>query len=132
MATQSSPFLQKILLFDAGTCVLMGLVMALGAEVLESPLGLQITLIRYSGISLIPFALLLLYLGTRQVLMRSAIMAVIVGNIAWAVLSILIIVVGIVSPTFLGEMFVIGQGIAVAVLAELEFLGLRKSQSVAV
>jgi hypothetical protein len=45
----------------------------------------------------------------------------------WALDSVLLLVSGWIEPTVLGEMFVLGQALIVAVLAELEFLGLRRS-----
>jgi len=52
---------------------------------------------------------------------------VIVLNALWALDSVLLVLMGWVDTTPLGEYFVIGQAAIVGVLAEMEFLGLRRS-----
>jgi hypothetical protein len=116
-----------VLVADAATCGAAGLLMALGASILEEPLGLTVPLLRYAGVSLLPFGALLAYLATRESLPRPAIWAIIAGNALWAADSILLLLTGWVEPTALGEVFIIAQALAVAVFAELEYLGLRRS-----
>jgi hypothetical protein len=53
--------------------------------------------------------------------------AVVACNGLWALDSVLLLVTGWIEPTVLGEVFVLGQALTAAVLAELEFLGLRRS-----
>jgi hypothetical protein len=53
--------------------------------------------------------------------------AIVACNALWALDSVLLLVTGWVEPTILGEVFVVGQATVVAVLAELEFIGLRRS-----
>jgi len=51
-----STFLRWTLLADAATCVATGLLMMLGSGQLEQFLGLPAGLLRYAGVSLLPFA----------------------------------------------------------------------------
>jgi hypothetical protein len=125
--TTPSQLLRKALLSDALLSGLTGLVLAFAAGPLSTPLGLPVGLLRWSGIILIPFAPLLARLGMRERIQRPLVFAVVACNALWALDSVLLLVTGWVEPTILGEVFVLGQAVVVAVLAELEFLGLRRS-----
>ncbi|HKU44254.1 MAG TPA: hypothetical protein VJR89_39110, partial [Polyangiales bacterium] len=50
----------------------------------------------------------------------------VIGNAAWVLASVLLVVDGPESLTKLGSAFVIAQAVVVAVAAELEYVGLRK------
>lgn len=52
---------------------------------------------------------------------------VIAGNAAWTIASIALLFSGAVTPNLLGELFVAIQAIIVGALAELQFIGLRRS-----
>jgi hypothetical protein len=125
--TAPSQLLRKALLADAVLSGLTGLLLALAAAPLAGPLGLPVGLLRWSGIILIPFAAGVAALRLQERLQRPFVFAVVACNVLWAVDSVLLLLIGWIEPTALGEVFVIGQAIAVAVLAELEFVGLRRS-----
>ncbi len=124
---RASTFLRRALLADAATCVATGLLLLLGSGVLEQFLGLPAELSRYAGVSLLPFAALLIYLAARENLSPPAVWAVIVLNALWTVDSILLLLSGWIEPTELGYAFVIFQAFGVAMFAALEYFGLRKS-----
>lgn len=117
---------------DAATCVATGLLLLLGSGLLEQYLGLPAGLLRYAGLSLLPFAVLLVYLAAREHLTPGAVWAVIGLNALWTVDSVLLLLTGWVSPTELGYAFVVAQALGVAVLAGLEYVGLRKAETAAV
>ena len=125
--TTPSPLLRKALLSDALLSGLTGLALAFAAGPLSTPLGLAVGLLRWSGIILIPVAALVARLGMRARIQRPVVFAVVACNALWALDSVLVLVTGWVEPTILGEVFVIGQAAVVAVLAELQFVGLRRS-----
>jgi hypothetical protein len=50
----------------------------------------------------------------------------IVANALWAIASIALLVAGLISPNLLGYAFVIGQAAVVALLGELQYIGLRR------
>jgi hypothetical protein len=70
------------------------------------------------------------WLGTRQSMPRALVLVVIAGNAAWTIGSIALLFSGAVNPNLLGEAFVAIQAIAVGVLAELQYIGLRRSGGV--
>ena len=105
----------------------MGAMLVLGAETLANLLGLPQALLRYSGLSLFPFAAFVAWVATRQALWRVGVWAVIGCNVLWAVDSVLLLMPGWVAPAMLGYAFVIAQAAFVVVLAELEYVGLRRA-----
>lgn len=124
---QSPHFLRRVLLADAFTCVGTGLLMVLGVRTLEPLLGLPAMLLQSAGLILLPIAGFIAYVGTRPHVPRSLVWVVIAGNALWVVASVVLLVSGWVAPTTLGQAFIVVQAVAVAVLAELEYSGVRRS-----
>jgi hypothetical protein len=87
--------------------------------------------LRGAGALLIPYAALLAYLGTRACFQRVLAWAVIVANAVWAADSLLLLMSGWIEPTRAGTAFVVLQALAVAMYAELQYMGLRRSGAVA-
>ena len=125
--TTPAPLLRKALLADALLSGITGLALALLAGPLATPLGLAVGLLRWSGIILIPYAAFVARLGKRERVQRPLVFIVVACNAVWALDSVLLLVAGWIEPTLLGEVFVLGQAAVVAVLAELQFIGLRRS-----
>jgi hypothetical protein len=129
---RTSTFLRWALLADAATCVATGLLMTLGSGQLEQFLGLPAGLLRYAGVSLLPFSAFLVYHAKRENLSTQGVWTAIVLNTIWTAASLLLLMTGRVAPTELGYTFVIAQALGVAVFAGLEYFGLRKSATAAV
>ena len=126
MSVSGSTFLRRVLTADAILCAVMGAVLVLAVTPLSSLLRLPASLLTWSGLSLFPFAAFVGWLATRELPPRAGVWAVILCNALWVVDSIVLLSSGWVEPTFLGSAFVIFQALVVAVLAELEFFGLRR------
>ncbi len=123
----ASQFLRRALLADAIFSGISAVVMTLDASTLASFLNLPEALLRETGLFLIAYAALVGWLGTRQSMPKALVMIVIAGNAAWTLASIALLFSGAVTPNLLGEAFVAAQAIAVGALAELQYIGLRKS-----
>jgi hypothetical protein len=123
----ASSFLRRVLLADAVISGLSGILMVLDAGALESMLGVPATLLRYAGLSLFPFAALVVGLARREPLPRAGVWTVIALNAAWVVASLMLAFSGWISPNALGYAFILGQAFAVAVFAEMQYFGLRKA-----
>lgn len=125
----SSQFLRRALLADAIFSGTGALAMAPGASMLAALLDLPEALLRETGLFLFAYAALVAWLGTRAAAPKLLVAIVIAGNAAWTIASIALLFSGSVSPNLLGELFVVAQAIGTGVLAELQYIGLRRSGS---
>jgi hypothetical protein len=123
---RSNQFLRYALLADAVASGVTGLLMIMGANLLTGFFGLPVGLMREAGLLLIPYVALVAFVGTREVISRPAVQSIIALNAVWAAASVLLLVTDFVAPTGLGTAFVLAQAAAVAVFAELQFIGLRR------
>lgn len=120
-------FLRFALVADALVSGATGLLAFAGSGILDALLGLPTELLRYAGLSLLPYAAIVAYAGTRPSVSRPAVWAIIAYNVLWAVDSVVLLVSGYVAPTALGYAFVIFQAAVVAGFAGLQYAGLRKA-----
>jgi hypothetical protein len=131
MRTPLSPFLQRVLWFDAATCLITGTVFLTASATVEQLLAIPAPLARALAVVLLIFGAFVAWVGTRRELIRPAVRAIVVVNALWAVESVLALVFGWLQPNSLGQWFVIAQAVAVAVIAELQFIGLRRARAAA-
>jgi hypothetical protein len=122
-------FLRRILTFDAATCAAMGLGLALGAGPLARVLELPAGLLREAGILLLPFAALLVWTARREQIRPWLVWAIVGANAAWALASAALLVWGILTPNALGYVFLVGQVVAVTLIADLEAIAWRRAKA---
>jgi hypothetical protein len=122
-----SLLLRRALQADAIFSGTSGVLLALGAGEFAPLLNLPEALLREAGLFLIVYAAFVGWLGTRVSFPKILVAAVVAGNAAWTLSSIALMFSGAVSPNLMGEAVLAAQAIAVGVLAELQFLGLRRS-----
>ena len=122
-----SSLLRRALQADAIFSGTGAVISTLGAADLAPLLNLPEALLRDAGLFLIVYAAFVGWLGTRLSFPKILVVAVVAGNAAWTLSSIGLIFSGAVTPNLLGEIVLAVQAIAVGVLAELQFLGLRRS-----
>jgi hypothetical protein len=118
-------FLRRALLVDAASCAAMGLALAILARALAPLLGLPEALVWTAGLALLPVAAYMALVGTREAAHPALVWVVIAGNAAWVAGSIAVL--ALFATTALGTTFVLAQAAAVAILAELEWVGLRRA-----
>ena len=123
-----SPFLRRVLIADALISAAAGVVMTLGAGLLNGVLALPVSLLMAAGLALFPWAACLLWLTRKAVVPRAAVWAVIVCNLAWVADSVWVSLGGSFAPSGLGHAFIALQAATVLLLADLEFVGLRRSR----
>ena len=124
---QPSLLLRRAILADAVFSGASALLLTFGAGALAPLLNLPEALLRETGLFLVAYAALVGWLGTRQAMPKALLWTVIAGNAAWTVASIALLFSGAVTPNLLGEALVAMQAIAVGVIAELQYVGLRRS-----
>ena len=122
-----SLFLRRAIQFDAIFSGASAVLLTFGAGALAPLLSLPEALLLETGLFLIAYAALVGWLGTRQSMPKALVVIVISGNVAWTLASIALLFSGAVTPNLLGEAFVALQAIAVGVIAELQYIGLRRS-----
>jgi hypothetical protein len=118
-------FLRLALIADAAVSGATGLLAFAGAGILDTLLGLPTEVLRYAGLSLIPYAAIVAYVGTLPDVSRAAVWAVVAYNALWSIDSVALLVSGYVAPTALGYAFVIFQAAVVAGFAALQVVALR-------
>ena len=125
MNMASTLFLRRVLALDSASCAGLGILLAAGAAL--APLfGLSEELLRGAGMLLLPFAAFLAWLASRPAPSSPLVWLVIVGNVAWTAESFVLLAQQSERVTTLGGLFVSAQGLAVLVLAGLEYAGLRR------
>ena len=122
-----SKFLRRVLIADAAISGTTGVLMIFGAARLHHLLGISEPLMRYAGLSLIPFAALLLYLAARPEISPRSVGAIIALNLAWVVASVVLLFA--MEPRPLGYGVVLAQALAVVAFAQLQYVGLRRSST---
>jgi hypothetical protein len=122
-----STFLRRAIQADAIFSGVSAVMLTLGAAMLAPLLNLPETLLRETGLFLIAYAALVGWLGTRQSLPKALVMVVIAGNAAWTLASIALLFSDAVTPNLLGEAAIAMQAIMVGALAELQYIGWRRS-----
>jgi hypothetical protein len=127
-----SPLLRRALLTDATLTALAGVAMSLAVNPLAELLDLPAVVLRMCGLFFIPFALLTAWLGTRDRVYRPLVLLVISLNTLVALDLVILLMGGWVETNILGEMFIGAHAVTIAVLAEMEFIGLRRSTQVEV
>ena len=125
----SSSFLRGALLADAIASGAIGLLLAIAAAPLANLLALPDAFLREAGLLLIPYALFVGYLGSRTRLPVTLAWVIVVGNAAYVLASFALLVSPWLSPNLYGALFIAVQAIAVGVLAELQYIGTRRSAS---
>lgn len=121
------PSFRNIALFDAGTCVAMGLTLMIGAAPLASLTLIPEPILTYAGLVLLPVAAFMAAVGLGRVRSSAGPALVIGGNALWVAASLALIADDWIAPNGFGYAFIGAQAAAVAVLAALELAVLRRS-----
>ena len=128
---RASSLLRRVLIVDAVSSGAMGVAMIAFAELFADLLQLPVELISEAGIVLLPFAAFVGFVASRREPARIAVWTIIALNVVWVVDSIVLLFTGWVAPNALGYAFVIAQAAVVLVLADFEYMGLKRSTAVA-
>jgi uncharacterized protein YjeT (DUF2065 family) len=124
---QPSLLLRRAFLLDTVVSGMMALLLTLGAGELAPLLDLPEPLLRETGLFLIAYTALVGWLATRQSMPKLLVITVIAGNAAWTLASIALLFSDAVTPNGLGQIFIVAQALVPGALAELPYIGLRRS-----
>ena len=121
-------FLRYVLWADALSCLACGLLQVTLTGSLDQRFGLPLPLYVGSGVFLILYSVAVAYLATRPNVPSAIVWLLIVGNVAWGVGAVGILVGADMSVTVLGKAYIIAQALTVLVLAQLQYLCVRPGQ----
>lgn len=115
-----TPQLRAILALDGVACLAMGAGLAGLSSFLGSQTDLSPTFLRVAGLLLLPIGAFILAVASRREIPGWGVTLIVAGNGGWVLASLILPLVGLIQPNVLGLVLVIGQAVAVAVIAGLE------------
>jgi hypothetical protein len=128
MSFANSPhFLRYVLWADALSCLACGLLQVIFTASLSERLGLPAILLADTGEFLLLYGAAVAFLAARIRAPAPIIRLLIAGNIAWAVACIALLLGDGFALSPLGKAYIVAQATAVAILAELQYFGVRRS-----
>ena len=122
----TTSFLRYALLADGLISGLTGLLLLIGAPLAAPLFGLSTAFLMGTGAFITSYGAALIWLSRAPSLSPAVARAVIAGNVLWVVASVGLVLLGPASLTPLGIGFIVVQAAAVGVLAELQWMGLRR------
>lgn len=120
-----STFLQRVLLADALTSILVATLQLALTRTLADLLGLPHALLFETGVFLAGYALLLAWLARGKPVPALLLWVLVFGNVCWALGCTA--VAAVIGPDVLGLGYLAVQALTVLVFAGLEFAGIRGS-----
>jgi hypothetical protein len=120
-------FLRRVLWLDAATGVVTGLLQVLLAKQLSELLGLPVSLLMISGWTIFGYVALIAFIATRPFIPHAGVWLLIAANGLWVLGCLALLFGGLVAPTLAGQGFIAVQAVAVGLLAELQWVGLRRA-----
>jgi hypothetical protein len=115
-----TPRLRTTLALDGVACLAMGAGLATLSGFLGSHTDLSPTFLQAAGLLLLPIGAFILAVAMRREIPGWGVALIVAGNAGWVLASLILPLVGLIQPNILGLVLVIGQAVAVAVLAGLE------------
>lgn len=121
----ASRFLRNVLFADAASCLASGALQILFTAALAGLLNLAPSLLAGTGWFLCAYGALVAFTACRNPLPRAFVPLFIAGNLAWAAGCAALLAGQWQAPTALGKAWIVAQALTVAVLAFLQWNGLK-------
>jgi hypothetical protein len=118
--------LKALLGFDALTCMLLGALLLVTNAAAARLTGLPAPLLMEADSVLLVFGAFVAWAAIKKAASRLVVMAIVDANILWALASIALVIFFAEGTTAIGRTLVLVQGIAVGVLAIMEFTAWRR------
>ncbi|WP_144122435.1 hypothetical protein [Catellatospora sichuanensis] len=128
LATDTPRLLRHALRIDAIASGATGISLVAAGRLHADLFGLPVALTLPIGLFLLAFAAFVGFTGTRREVDLRAAKAIILINVGWVLLSAAVVATGLVPLNALGTGYVIAQAVAVGILAELQFTGVRRTR----
>ncbi len=129
IASLTSPAgLRRVFAFDALSGAATGALQLGLTGLLAQWFGLSASLLQGSGIAIFAFVALAGWLALQSAPPRLALGALVIGNFAWAIGCLALAFGGAPGVTGLGVAYLVFQAGVVLILAELQWMGLRRQR----
>jgi len=129
MSVFASPrFLPRVMAVDAASCAATGALQLVFTGALARLTGLPAPLLLGTGLFLLGYAAAAAWMASREEAPRRLIGLVVAGNFGWAAGCIALLAMEGAAIGALGWAWVLAQALTVVVLAELQWMGLRRSR----
>jgi hypothetical protein len=125
-AIANSVSLRQSVLGDGIMSGVFGVALIVGAAPLSPLLGIPAAFLFWLGVALLPWMASLIVIGRQERPKSGAVETVVAVNALWVLGSIAVAIWNPFGMTAFGFAFVAAQGIAVALIAELQFSALRR------
>lgn len=125
----SNASLKRLLLLDAATCVVMGLVLLVLSGFVAGLTAIPGTLLVYAGALLVPIGLFMAATSLWWPTSAAAVWPIIAGNVGWVIASLALLAA--IPPNTLGVALIVAQAVVVAVLAWAEQRAFRPAGTAA-
>lgn len=130
MSAFSSPrFLPRVLLVDSATGFSTGILQLAFTDALAQWFNLPAALLLGTGWFLLGYGAAATWVATREPVPRSLVWLFVVGNLAWALACIALLLGHLVQPGPWGVAYVLLHVVTVTLMAELQWFGLRQTSS---
>ncbi len=128
-ALTPSPLLRFALRLDGVVSFAAGLATCAGYASLDGVFGAPAGVILAIGVFMLAYGAAITWLSTRARIDLRLVWIVAVGNLVWAIDSVLLAGSGWIAATALGVALILGQAVAVVGFSALQYLGLRQSRA---
>jgi len=130
MSLFASPrFLRQVLLLDAATGLGSGALQLGAPAALPAWTGLPAALLLESGVFLLLYAASLFWLAGRRPIPAAGVWLLVVGNLAWGVVCVALMLGPWVQPTGWGLAYLALHAVSVLLMAGLQWIGVRRLHS---
>jgi hypothetical protein len=128
LSKPSHQLLRYVLWADAISCLACGVLQVAFTGSVSQYLGLPLTLLGVTGDFLLLYGAAVAFLAIRARAPTGIIWLLIVGNVAWGLAAVSILLEGDVRPTLLGKGYILAQTLTVLILARLQYVCVRPSK----
>jgi hypothetical protein len=132
MTAKHTSLLRRALAADALASGVLGIVLIVAASPIAQLFGLPASMLSIIGVLLLPWTAWTGWLAWQAHPPRVQVWSVIGINALWVIDSVVLLMSGWVQPTAFGSAFIVTQAVAVGVLAELQYIGVRRAATLAV
>lgn len=131
MIAKHTSLLRRALAADAIVSGALAFALIVAANPIAQLFGMTASLLSIVGLLLLPWTVWTGWLSRQKHPPRMQVWSVIGINTLWVIDSVILLMSGWVQPTALGTAFIIAQAVVVGVLAEAQYIGVRRAMMLA-